>query len=121
MPKLTISEASKQWSVGRSTLYRAIQRGTISVSHVKGAKKLDIAELLRVYGEPADVPKSVSRDTVGQSRETANTAEIAALKRENAMLRDQLTKAEDREAKLTAVVAQLATPKWKYLLPWSKK
>jgi hypothetical protein len=92
--KVSISEAARLTGKPRSTLHRHIGNGTLSKeSDGQGKPVLDMAELERVYGPllQADMKQngamlhSATTETVA-----ANRAEIEGLRRENALLRDQL-------------------------------
>jgi hypothetical protein len=94
MTKVSISEAARLTGKPRSTLHRHIGNGTLSKeSDGQGKPVLDIAEIERVYGPllRADMKQngamlhSATSETVA-----ANRAEIEGLRRENALLRDQL-------------------------------
>jgi excisionase family DNA binding protein len=51
--QLTITEAARRYGVARSTLYRAIHQGRISATVAgDGTQRLDLAELIRLWGEP---------------------------------------------------------------------
>jgi excisionase family DNA binding protein len=50
---LTITQAAKRWHVARSTVYRAIRDGRLSATVAgDGTQRLDVAELIRLWGEP---------------------------------------------------------------------
>ena len=53
MPKLNISQAARQFEKDRSTIQRHIKDGKLSCEvDSNGHKRIDLAELIRVYGEP---------------------------------------------------------------------
>ena len=104
---LTPSEAARRAGIGRSTLYRAMSDGTISVSKDgKGRKRIDAAELARVYGldtsdTSQDVP-NVTRGTPASSPEVSALvvsmkARIDLLERENALLERELADAKNEK------------------------
>ena len=49
MAKLSLSEVSKQFSIDRSTIYRAVKNGRLSRS---SDGNFDISEVIRCFGEP---------------------------------------------------------------------
>ncbi len=52
MAVISLSEAVRTWRLARSTLQRAIQEGRLSATvKADGSKGIDMAELLRVFGE----------------------------------------------------------------------
>ena len=116
MALLTLTQAAKTAGIARSTLYRAIHNGRISVvSQPNGTKGIDTSELQRVFGplqrttEPAkqyDAPQDVALLQV----------RIDALERENGLLRDEIQASRERENKLLDVVSQrlLEAPKDKH-------
>lgn len=99
--KLNVSQAASLYQKSRNTLYQAIQKGKLSKDH---DGLLDLSELIRVYGEPKKSPKSIKRSTVLTERSeqlqdssSNNVQLMAALKRENELLRQQLDDAKERE------------------------
>ena len=47
--KISVTQAAKEWGVSRTTIYQKVNNGEISRT---ADKKLDVAEMLRVFGEP---------------------------------------------------------------------
>lgn len=107
MAKLSISKAAKEWGISRSTLQRRIKSGHVAVTQVdtgagNQAKTVDTSEMLRVFGESKvqrGQPKTVSNVQVDTPPDTpqieALQTEIKYLKRENELLREQLTKLQE--------------------------
>lgn len=59
MSLLTILEASKQFKVGRTSIYKAIKRGDITPRlNAQNIQVIDAQDMVRVFG--GSVPKSVS-------------------------------------------------------------
>jgi len=60
MSLLTIVEASKQFNVGRTAIYKAIKKGelTAQINH-DGTKVVDVQDMIRVFGSSAK--KAVSQ------------------------------------------------------------
>lgn len=53
MAKLTIGRMAKLYGLHRSTLHEAVAKGRVSAGFDgKGQKVIDLAEMIRVYGEP---------------------------------------------------------------------
>ena len=50
--KISVTKAAKEWGVSRTTIYQKVNDGELSRA---ADKKIDTAEMLRVFGEP--VPK----------------------------------------------------------------
>lgn len=85
---ITIQEIQKQWGVSRATIYKHIKAGKLS----RLADGLvDVAEVLRVYGEP----------TINTLRDkpviAVDTQETKLLLDKIAFLESQLSQAEKRE------------------------
>lgn len=105
--KYTINEAAQLYGKSRSTLYKAIKNGDLSRDY---DGRLDLSELIRVYGEPYSIQSKKriqvypihSHDT---SEYTQNT--VQELKNQISFLKQQLEKAEDREAKANARIDTL--------------
>ena len=95
MRQVSVSEAAQLVGRDRKSLYRAIKQGRLSATHnATGEKQIDIAELIRVYGELSDRRDSVETVSTPQ-RETVNEiVRIAALEAEIANLRERL---DDKE------------------------
>ncbi len=52
MARITISEAAKRGFASRPTLYRSIKDGRLTAHQDGDRKTLDLADLVRVFGEP---------------------------------------------------------------------
>ncbi len=88
---ITIQEIQKQWGISRATVYKHIKAGKLSRladGHV------DVAEVLRVYGEPN---KNTGRDKPVTAIDNGDTQENRMLLEKIASLEAQLVKAEKRE------------------------
>lgn len=84
--QLTVTEASKLYKKQRKTLYRHIEKGQLScTTQADGNKRLDLSELIRVYGEPpsTDTSKNTTRNESGTHGDTGqkqqNDTRIEAL------------------------------------------
>ncbi|MCZ6727173.1 MAG: hypothetical protein O7A98_07430 [Acidobacteria bacterium] len=61
MARITISAAAKRGFASRPTLYRAIKDGRLT-AHQEGDKKtLDLADLVKVFGEPGSKPAPAAK------------------------------------------------------------
>ena len=94
MTKISISEAARRWNISRSTIHRKIQAGDISTSQLDTVKaghpkKIDISELVRVFGEPKKQPKT-GVNTMSEVSLTQDTKDslIQHMKEENERLRE---------------------------------
>lgn len=98
--KTTIGKMAKLYDLHRSTLYEAVQKGRISAPEHdgKGQRLIDLAEMIRVYGEPpgrtptpsqtpADIPPDTMQDLL---------AELRALRMEVAELRQTMQRIEHK-------------------------
>ena len=115
MAILTLTQAAKAAGVARSTLYRAIRKGRISVvSRTNGSKGIDTTELIRVFGPLQDAAEQ-ARQPNAQQDVALLRARIDALERENMLLKDEVQASRERENKLLNVVTQglLEGPKGK--------
>lgn len=113
MARLTITQASRQFSVGRSTLYRAVSAGRITVHHENGVKYIDSSEMIRVYRprETSGTVPVVHRETAERqagidSNERAGIHliaarnEIKALREQIEFLKQQVNKKDEHINKL---------------------
>lgn len=96
--KVSISDAAKMVGITRSTLYEHIKEKNISVIDADTKRpKIDVSELIRVYGDKVRALEEVRKDTKETISKDSNP-DILAL--ENASLKDKLTSLEnerDRE------------------------
>ena len=116
MTLLTLTQAAKTAGIARSTLYRAIRNGRISVvSQPNGSKGIDTSELQRVFGPLQSATKPPGQNDAPQDVALLQTR-IDALERENGLLRDEIQASRERESKLLDVVSQglLEGPKGKH-------
>ena len=92
---ISISDASKQFRVSRTTLYRMRDAGQISfVKRVNGTTGIDTSELIRVFGENKG---EQSRETKCNNTDSQNynvVTENFYLKKENEMLLRNLQRTE---------------------------
>lgn len=74
---LTVTEAAEAAGVARSTLYRAIEAGEITRTP---DKRIDVAELVRVYGELRHLPgeEGAAATTSGDTSPETTAATAAA-------------------------------------------
>ena len=113
MALLTLTQAAKTANIARSTLYRAIHNGRLSVvSQPNGSKAIDTSELQRVFGPLQHTTKPTGQHDAPQDVALLQ-ARIDALERENGLLRDEIQASRERESKLLDVVSQglLKAPK----------
>ncbi|WP_175983312.1 DNA-binding protein [Caballeronia zhejiangensis] len=95
MPVVSISEAARLTGKSRKTIQRYVADGRISMSqHVAGSKGIDIAELIRVFGDLSQPIPALSHETVSQADAPPVPPDVAAtlaqLQAENALLKAQL-------------------------------
>ena len=81
---LSQREAASQWSLGRATIQRAIKAGKLSMTP---DKRIDPAEMLRVFGEPEPARDAISTPPKPTTETTGLEAELAGLRAENAGLK----------------------------------
>ena len=106
MALLTLTQAAKTAGIARSTLYRAIRDGRISlVFQPNGSKGIDTSELQRVFGPLQNATKQTKQHDAPQNVALLQTR-IDALERENGLLRDEIKASRERETKLLDVISQ---------------
>ncbi|MFP4147781.1 MAG: helix-turn-helix domain-containing protein [Halorhodospira sp.] len=90
--QLKISDAARAYGVARSTLHRAIKAGRISASRRgDGVQVIDLAELIRYWGEPPHPPETQPDATAGNAADTGELVrELRALRSEVERLREEL-------------------------------
>ena len=62
---ISVTKAAKEWSVSRTTIYQKVNDGELSRT---ADKKIDTAEMLRVFGEP--ISKKRTERSVNTSQST---------------------------------------------------
>lgn len=92
--EVTISEIQQQWKVSRATIYKHIKKGKLSRLQ---SGKVDVSEVVRVYGEPKE---TASRQEV----DTGDSQEKALLLEKIRLLENQLDDAKQRESWLKSQV-----------------
>ena len=115
MTILTMTQAAQQAGISRSTLYRAIRAGRISmVSLPTGKHGIDTAELIRVFG-PLQ-PNTVQKKQDGTLSDIAVLRErCASLQREVEWLRADLTDAKNERNRLLGLLeTRLLQPSQKH-------
>ena len=94
---ISVTKAAKEWGVSRTTIYQKVNNGELSRA---ADKKIDTAEMLRVFGEPLskkrteqslDSPHNTHLDsqTVQSCTELEHQLELEKLKNEH--LRQQVS------------------------------
>jgi len=91
MKSLSVLELSKLYNINRQTIYNHINKGILSKN---SDNKIDLAEAIRVFGEP--IKKNDVKETV--KVDTANSTEVLLLRQQIDMLKNQLDDAKDRES-----------------------
>ena len=118
MAKLNLTQAAKAAGIARGTLYRHIADGKVTCEqNGNGERVIDISELLRVYKQLNSDGASqgdVQNDEIEQQEtprdvqiEQVLREQISFLDRQNADLRRDKEKAEEREEKKQAEVDRL--------------
>lgn len=92
MARITISAAARQGYAARPTIYRHIKSGKISVVEEGDQKLLDVAELVRVYGEPGG---KKANDGAGNVQVAVLESERDRLKGDLERMQARLREAED--------------------------
>lgn len=121
MSQVSISEAARLVGRDRKTLYKDIKSGRLSATQgATGTRQVDIAELVRVYGEL--VTTGDSRQTVENPQQaTDQTTELrlrlAVAEAQLEQLRQRLAEKDGHISDLRGTVRLLAGPKKE---PWWK-
>lgn len=89
--EITVSEASTRWGITRQTIYKKIRQGKLSKL---GNKKIDVAEMVRVFGEPS--VNKATQDTVTIDNRLQGEQEVR-LQEKIRFLEDSLRQSQERE------------------------
>lgn len=123
MSLLTIVEASKQFNIARSHLYKKIKEGEISTQlNESGTKVIQYVDLVRVFGESnavlskttGDSPQSVLKDNRGQPLSTGEDIinllkeQVSELKKDKAEMAKRLDDMSSKHDKLLLLIEHKA-------------
>jgi hypothetical protein len=119
MTQLTILDAAKFANRDRKSIYRAIKQGKLTATTATdGALQVEVAELIRVYGESKanfEARDSGATETPPQvAAIPADAIRLAVLETENQQLRERL---EDMRTAMQLLGYERQTPKkpwWKF-------
>ncbi len=91
MKALSVIELAELYGMNRQSIYKRINKGDLSKN---SDGKVDLAEAIRVFGEPSNKNSNV---TTLQSTTVQKETEVDMLKQQVDMLKKQLELAHDRE------------------------
>lgn len=97
--EVTIRDIQQRWNISRPTIYKHIRQGKLS--RLENGK-VDVSEVLRVYGEPKETQTRQEIDTV-------DSQEKALLLEKIRLLESQLDDARERESWLKSQVETAQT------------
>ncbi len=89
MKALSVIELAKLYGMNRQSIYKRVSKGDLSKN---SDGKIDLAEAIRVFGEPSQ------RVTTVQSQATSKQTESYILEQQVDFLKKQLELAQEREA-----------------------
>ncbi len=92
--EVTISDIQQQWNISRATVYKHIKQGKLS--RLQNGK-IDVSEVVRVYGEPKETQTRQEVDTVDSQEKSLLLEKIR-------LLESQLDDARERESWLKSQV-----------------
>ena len=118
MTKISPTEAAKRWKIGKTTIYRAIERGDITPTQDgSGHKKIDITDMLRVFGEPKqakDAPESDSSSAMVKTlremierQDKAHNEHLKSLQAQVDSYQEQVAKLLENQADTTKLLMHL--------------
>jgi len=115
---LSQREAASKWHMSRATIQRAIKDGKLSQTP---NKRIDPAEMLRVFGEPRPVLNAISTPPKATSEADSLKAELVGLKAENAGLKTTIAAIEAHNESLKQAMMMLGhdRPRRRWW-PWGK-
>lgn len=91
MKALSVIELAKLYGMNRQSIYKRINKGDLSKN---SDGKIDLAEAIRVFGEPSQ--RSTQNVTL-QSQATQKSAELDMMRQQVDILKKQLELAQERE------------------------
>jgi len=93
MPAFTLGRLAKLYGMHRSTVYEAVEKGRVSAGlDGKGQKVIDLAEAIRVWGEPPtdQTAKPDTRQPAPMADPTPSPDTLAPLLEELRLLREEV-------------------------------
>ena len=91
MKSLSVIELAKLYEMNRQSIYKRINKGDLSKN---SDGKIDLAEAIRVFGEPS---QRSNQNVTLQSKATQKSAELDIMRQQVDMLQKQLELAQERE------------------------
>lgn len=110
---ISVTKAAKEWSVSRTTIYQKVKNGELSRT---ADKKIDTAEMLRVFGEPVtkkrteqslDTTKNTHSNSQNVQNFTALEHQLELEKLKNEHLRQQVSDQKQLIEKYQQQIGQL--------------
>ncbi|MDM1337165.1 hypothetical protein HXZ93_14330 [Acinetobacter pseudolwoffii] len=99
MSLLSIVEASKQFNITRSRIYRALEKGTITAQiDADGVKRIDPSDMVRVFGNAKHKKPAPNKSDTLKMEQSETVVEI---------LKEQLKQAQEREQFYKAEIANI--------------
>jgi hypothetical protein len=102
--EIDIKTAAKTFNVSRPTIYKKFNNGELSRL---GNGKIDVAEMVRVFGEPSTRKKEVPINNVSSLQEKLHEETEGLLREKVRFLEEQLREARNREDWLKGKVDEL--------------
>jgi len=96
--RVTVTEAAKTGFASRPTIYREIKAGRLAVHEDGKRKVIDVADLVRIFGEPGEAPKP----SINQTKEAAITLTKLELEREQLQVENERLRRETEIARREA-------------------
>ena len=118
MAILTPTQAAKAAGIGRSTLYRYLNKGKLSATqHPKGGRGIDTAELERVFGPleqvdtAQDIPLKRNERIQGEAKTSQDWSETNEFLRQQVLfLEQELVAAREERNRLLSLLEQKMLP-----------
>lgn len=135
MSRLSINQAAKEFGVSRERIRKAIKSNDLtSQTGARNAQTLDVVDLIRIFGEPADKSKTSDKpdpakstdnsfyaDKLITSLETQVVVKDKQLQTKDNQIEDYQIRIDYLQGRVEKLEEQLANAtKPRYLLPWFK-
>ena len=101
--RLSVTEAAKLYHIARTTIYRKVKSGELSSG---SDKKIDLSEMIRVFGEPVAKVKQVTQQDNATSSVAIHQEKETLLNERIRALEDALANAERDKEWLKSQVEQ---------------
>lgn len=106
MPEMTLGRMAKLYGLNRSSLYEAVAKGRVSAGlNAQGQKVINLAEMIRVYGEPPNSNPTPNTPRPTPQPDTPDSQLLEEIRRQTAVIEKMSQRIERLEQALLRLPA----------------